>query len=108
MFCLCWELNQVNSKRRGVRTELRIESMGYATYDFGGGSVSEFTRQPSLFAWEKEQKAKEDKASKIARTLAILYAMEVVWSAKRLMTPVTMDTIMELRQLYLAAGGHLK
>lgn len=83
----------------------RIESMGYATYDPGGVSNSEVVGQCSLFAWEKEQKVEEDKAAKVARTMLLLYTMERMWSAERLLTPVTMDTIMQLRRLLYPPDG---
>lgn len=54
-----------------------------------------------------EKAAKIIKAARVARTMQLLEAVEKVWSAERLMIPVTMDTIRELRELYVAAGGHI-
>lgn len=62
--------------------------------------------QLSLIDWEKEQKPVEDKAARGARTMALLYAVEEVWSAKRLLTPVTMDTVRQLRRLLYPKEGN--
>lgn len=63
--------------------------------------------QLSLIDWEKEQKPVEDKAARVARTMQLLYAVEEVWSAERLLTPVTMDVIMQLRRILYPPNGVL-
>lgn len=54
-----------------------------------------------------EKAAKIIKAARVARTMQLLEAVEKVWSAERLLTPVTMDTIMQLRRILYPPDGVL-